>query len=116
VCRHGGEEFAVLLPEADLDGALQRAEGLREEARRLRVHSRGVALDPVSVSIGVAVYPDHGREVAALLHAADEALYRSKVLGRDRVSVADRETRGLFKTLAWNDPVDPPATPPGRES
>lgn len=103
VCRHGGEEFAILLPESDIAGAVQRAEHLREGTKRLTVSNRGFALEAVTISIGIAVYPDHGLDSRALLRAADEALYQSKILGRDRVTMANQGTQGLFKTLAWND-------------
>jgi len=103
VCRHGGEEFAILLPESDVAGAVQRAEHLREGTKRLAVSNRGFALEAVTISIGIAVYPDHGLDARALLRAADEALYQSKILGRDRVTMANQGTHGLFKTLAWND-------------
>ena len=103
VCRHGGEEFAILLPESDVAGAVQRAEYLREGTKRLAVSNRGFVLEAVTISIGIAVYPDHGMDARALLRAADEALYQSKILGRDRVTMANQGTQGLFKTLAWND-------------
>ena len=107
VCRYGGEEFAILLPEANRESAVQRASRLREGVKTLAVANRGIALEPVTISMGIAVFPDHGMDAGALLRAADEALYRSKMMGRDRVTVADRETQDLFKTLAWNDRIDP---------
>lgn len=111
VCRHGGEEFVILLPESDVAGAIQRAEHLREGTKRLAVSNRGFALEAVTISIGIAVYPDHGLDARALLRAADEALYQSKVLGRDRVTMANQGTQGLFKTLAWNDRLGSSAEP-----
>lgn len=107
VCRYGGEEFAILLPEADGPSALQRASRLREGVKTLVTSNRGVVLEPVTISIGISVYPDHGEDAGTLLHAADEALYQSKMLGRDRVTMADQRTQDLFKTLAWNDRVIP---------
>jgi diguanylate cyclase (GGDEF)-like protein len=108
VCRYGGEEFAILLPEANLDSAIQRASRLREGVKKLVTANRGVVLEPVTISLGIAVYPDHGEDAGTLLRAADEALYQSKNSGRDRVTAADRGTRDLFNTLAWNDRVAPP--------
>lgn len=86
-CRLGGEELALLLPGASLEAACQRAEELRQEVRALRVAHAGRTIHSLTVSVGVAVYPDHGdeREVVRL---ADKAMYRSKETGRDRVSVA----------------------------
>ncbi|HEX6862065.1 MAG TPA: sensor domain-containing diguanylate cyclase, partial [Thermoanaerobaculia bacterium] len=86
-CRLGGEEFALLLPGASLDAACQRAEELREEIRALRVPHAGRTIHSLSISVGVAVYPDHGDE-KEVVRLADQAMYRSKETGRDRVSVA----------------------------
>jgi diguanylate cyclase (GGDEF)-like protein/PAS domain S-box-containing protein len=86
-CRLGGEELALLLPGASLEAACQRAEELREQVRALRVAHLGRTIHSLTISAGVAVYPDHGddKEVVRL---ADRAMYRSKETGRDRVSVA----------------------------
>ncbi|HUT23908.1 MAG TPA: sensor domain-containing diguanylate cyclase, partial [Sumerlaeia bacterium] len=82
-CRYGGEEFIILMPDAPLSIAQERAEELREHVkRRLKVEQH-----PVTISLGVAVYPDHGLTQEALLNAADSALYRAKEQGRDRVVV-----------------------------
>jgi diguanylate cyclase (GGDEF)-like protein len=85
----GGEEFAIVMPGAAAKDALRRAEELREAAHRLRIVHRGVSLGPVSISLGVAAYPDHASVSDALLHAADAALYRAKREGRDRVIISD---------------------------
>ncbi len=87
-CRYGGEEFVLILPEAPLELARRRAEELREEVKRLRVSHRGRVIGPITVSLGVAAFPDHGKNSATLLHAADAALYRAKDEGRDRVIIA----------------------------
>jgi len=88
VCRYGGEEFVVILPEAGLADTRQRAENLRALVRGLRVPYRDRELDPLTVSLGVASYPMHGATPAELLKAADEALYRAKNEGRDRACIA----------------------------
>lgn len=87
-CRYGGDEFVFILPEAPLDMTQRRAEQLREAVKRLRVSHRGQIAGPVTVSGGVAGFPDHGATGAILLQAADVALYRAKDEGRDRVIVA----------------------------
>jgi diguanylate cyclase (GGDEF)-like protein/PAS domain S-box-containing protein len=87
-CRYGGEEFVLILPEAPLELALRRAEELRDEVKRLPVVHRGRPIGPLTVSAGVATFPEHGKTGAALLQAADAALYRAKAEGRDRVLVA----------------------------
>ncbi|WP_205617321.1 sensor domain-containing diguanylate cyclase [Pelomicrobium methylotrophicum] len=89
-CRFGGEEFVVLLPETTLEIARQRAEKIRDATRQIRIHRSGRYLDPISVSFGVAVYPDHGTSADALLNAADAALYQAKQSGRDRVMISLR--------------------------
>jgi diguanylate cyclase (GGDEF)-like protein len=62
---------------------------LREGAARLRVEYGHQPLGNVTISVGVAVFPDHGTVAEALLKAADAALYRAKAGGRDRVRVAE---------------------------
>lgn len=87
-CRYGGEEFTIVLPEASLEVALRRAEEIRAAIGSLSViHMRRV-LGPVSVSIGVACFPQHGGSPERLLAAADSALYRAKADGRNRVVVS----------------------------
>ena len=88
-CRYGGEEFVLIMPEAPLKLARRRAEDLREAVRQLHVSYRGRIIGPITVSAGVAAFPEHGKTSAALIHAADSALYRAKSEGRDRVRVAD---------------------------
>lgn len=87
-CRFGGEEFVLILPEAALDCARGRAEQFREATRHLHVSHLGESLGTVTVSLGVAAFPEHGTGGEALLEAADAALYRAKSEGRDRVVVA----------------------------
>ncbi len=87
-CRYGGEEFAVILPEAGLDATRQRAEQLRTKTRHLSVQHRGTSLGSISLSIGVAAFPEHGSGADILLRAADSALYAAKSAGRDRVETA----------------------------
>jgi diguanylate cyclase (GGDEF)-like protein len=85
-CRYGGEEFAMVLPEASLEAARVRAEKIREEAKHAIAQFRGNALDPVTLSIGVATFPEKSNR-DALVRAADQALYEAKDQGRDRVVV-----------------------------
>ncbi|WP_394686599.1 diguanylate cyclase [uncultured Xanthomonas sp.] len=87
-CRYGGEEFTVILPGAAADVAQRRAEQIRAAVANLQVQHQGQALPPVTVSIGVAAYPDHGRSTEELLRCADAALYRGKRSGRNRVAAA----------------------------
>lgn len=87
-CRYGGDEFVLILPEATLEITRQRAEKLRQEVHRLQVNYRGQPLGPLTISVGVAVFPTHGDRVDAVLQAADAALYQAKEGGRNRVVTA----------------------------
>ncbi len=86
-CRYGGEEFALVLTDSNLAGALQRCENLRQQVKQLTVEYAGQLLGAVSVSMGVAIFPDHGTTMGDVLRASDQALYSAKREGRDRVSV-----------------------------
>jgi diguanylate cyclase (GGDEF)-like protein/PAS domain S-box-containing protein len=87
-CRWGGEEFALLLPEASLESTRVRAEELRTVVRELQVPYQDRILGPITVSLGVAIFPDQGLSGQSVLRAADAALYQSKAAGRDRVTSA----------------------------
>src|SRR5688572_27884294 len=89
-CRYGGEEFLLIMPDASLEAAHQRAKQLQLEAKKLRVQDAGQSFDGITLSLGVAIYPEHGRSIDSVLRAADAALYRAKQEGRDRVVVAER--------------------------
>jgi diguanylate cyclase (GGDEF)-like protein len=97
--RRGGEEFVVLLPETDALGGTIVAERLNAAVRdapigvppklpaaRGETPTRGI---PVTVSIGIAVYPEHGATGAAVLEVADDALYGAKAAGRDTYRLAE---------------------------
>jgi len=87
-CRYGGEEFSVILPGTSLENALLKAERLREGVKALDVRYQGRSLGGINLSLGVAVFPDHGSTGEILLRAADQALYQAKAAGRDRVVAA----------------------------
>ena len=88
-CRYGGEEFLLILPDTDLQVAHERAEQLNEQVRNIHVRLRGETLRRITMSIGVAGFPQHGDTPAKILTAADQALYKAKADGRDRVVAAD---------------------------
>ena len=90
VCRFGGEEFVVILPELSMEEALARAESLRHIVSEIRLHYRGEALHDVTISIGVAMYPYNAETVEQLLWSADRALYQAKNQGRNRVILAEQ--------------------------
>jgi diguanylate cyclase (GGDEF)-like protein len=87
VGRNGGEEFLVLLPETRLDEAAEVAERIRLEVARLRIE--GVPEDhPIRVSIGCAQYRSQDDNLGELIRRADEAMYKAKQSGRNRVVMA----------------------------
>ncbi len=86
-CRYGGEEFTLIMPEASLEITLKRAEKLREGVKHINIHSLGQTSGTITISLGVAIFPQHGSSGEAVLQAADAALYKAKAEGRDRVVV-----------------------------
>jgi diguanylate cyclase (GGDEF)-like protein len=88
VCRYGGEEFCIVLPDADGAGAATALASLAARLRDLRVAWNGASLGGFTFSAGIAVLGEHGETLAELLAAADRALYEAKDAGRDRVLIA----------------------------
>lgn len=87
-CRYGGEEFTVILPGADVDACCERADELLQLVRSMSVECNGQVLSDLSISLGVASYPQHGPTWQQVLKAADTALYQAKQRGRRCVAVA----------------------------
>jgi diguanylate cyclase (GGDEF)-like protein len=87
-CRFGGEEFVMLLPGLPQSAAHERAEQWRQRFANLGQH-RDDLPDTLSLSIGVALFPTHGVSQDSLLRAADQALYKAKSSGRNRVVIHD---------------------------
>ena len=87
-CRYGGEEMILILPESTLDNAVTRAEMIRLAIAQLVLFHDGQPLQSVTISLGVASFPEHGGTVASVVQAADAALYRAKAAGRNQVMVA----------------------------
>ena len=86
VCRYGGEEFLIMMPEASLEITALRAEQIRQSLRQKML----LPQQPVTLSLGVAVYPQDGQSPDELQAAADGALYEAKRAGRDRVVLASQ--------------------------
>ena len=87
-CRYGGDEFILILPDASRAVTRERAELIREYAQEFHLQFEGQSLAPVTLSLGVAVFPEHGVTSTGILRAVDAALYRAKHEGRSRVAVA----------------------------
>jgi diguanylate cyclase (GGDEF)-like protein len=83
--RIGGEEFAVLMGDTDKPGAVAVSESLRSVTEGAKLLPTG---EPVTVSLGVATFPEDGQDAASLIAAADRALYQAKADGRNRVAAA----------------------------
>jgi len=89
VCRYGGEEFVLVMSQTPHNTVLHRAEALREGVQELAIDYEGRLVGPITVSVGIGIFPDHGDSAETVLRAADAALYQAKQLGRNRVVVGD---------------------------
>ena len=92
VCRYGGEEFAIILPESSKKDVVVIAERIRSNVANHNfvneVNEPGQPSQKITVSLGVASFPDDGRTKSELIQAADEALYEAKRSGRNKVTIA----------------------------
>lgn len=84
-CRYGGDEFVLILLDTSLETAERRAELLLREFRRIAIQYGESFLNPGSLSLGVSAFPTHGNAASNLLRVADDALYRAKAEGGNRV-------------------------------
>ena len=84
-CRYGGDEFVLILPDSSAELAAQRAEEIRIAVRHADLQYQGYLLKPMTLSFGIATFPADARTPRELLRAADNALFRAKSEGRNRV-------------------------------
>lgn len=96
--RYGGEEFLLALAGVDAPTALRLLEALRADLAGNRL-GEDAELPSVTISIGLAMFPDDGRRTDQVIRAADDALYRAKALGRNRVCVAGSQGGGIIPSL-----------------
>jgi diguanylate cyclase (GGDEF)-like protein len=92
LCRYGGEEFALVMAHASPGTMLERAEKICLGVQNLEIESDGRRVGPITLSVGIAIFPDHGESGQAVLQAADAALYRAKAAGRNCVVMANQLT------------------------
>ncbi|MBU0482737.1 MAG: sensor domain-containing diguanylate cyclase [Proteobacteria bacterium] len=91
--RYGGEEFAMVLENCDIDGGHQLAERVRERISTMSLQHDGRPVK-VTISLGIALFPENGSEKSVLLDQADQALYQAKRGGRNRTVVSPPGTGG----------------------
>lgn len=89
VARYGGEEFVIVLPETAKDNAVRAAERLRRGIVSNKIATREFGKLGITVSIGVSTYPDDAIDAHGLVRAADQALYKAKGAGKNRIEVAE---------------------------
>lgn len=119
-CRFGGEEFTVVCPATN-DAAMRvTAERLLDSVRDMRPVANGKLLPKLTVSIGIASYPEHGETTAEVLRAADQALYAAKQAGRDRYMFSPGNPRDQVESANSGSPstasVNDKDTRPGIET
>ncbi|HEX4647263.1 MAG TPA: diguanylate cyclase [Steroidobacteraceae bacterium] len=88
VARFGGDEFALMMASTSPETAWHRAQLIRQRVHNLEIGQNGSQLGPVTLSVGIAVLPQHGDSAEAVLRAADDALLQSKQAGRDRIVIS----------------------------
>lgn len=98
VARYGGEEFTIVLPDTPIELALVRMESLRLAIESLNITHPGGPAVRMTVSAGIATFPQHGSAIGDVIDLADRALYAAKRAGRNRVAVAP-PTAGLERVL-----------------
>ena len=88
-CRYGGDEFIIIMPDATREVTRERAELICEHAGMFHLQFEGHSLPAMTLSLGVAVFPENDSTSTGILRTVDAALYRAKHNGRGRVVVAD---------------------------
>ncbi|MFN7086751.1 MAG: GGDEF domain-containing protein [Burkholderiales bacterium] len=86
LARYGGDEFVVLLPETGCEGAIEVANRIRQRIESTPIPTRSDKVK-MTVSVGIACYPEHGGSIDAIMEKADQAMYHSKSGGRNRITV-----------------------------
>jgi diguanylate cyclase (GGDEF)-like protein len=95
--RYGGEEFCLICPDMSSNNVEELGERLCDQVRRLTLDVKSASVSTVSVSVGMAIYPEHGRNGEDLLRAADEALYQAKASGKNQAILAGMQSKGSLE-------------------
>ena len=90
--RYGGEEFAIIVPYGDRDTAIDIAERLRSKVES----TESPTGEYITISLGIAIYPEHGQDSKEMISAADEAMYTSKVEGRNKTTFYSKAPEGFY--------------------
>lgn len=101
VCRYGGDEFAVILPECDLESAKEIAHNIKLQFEEFRFgYYENIPLNKVTLSMGLSVYPSMARDKDELISQADMALYHSKNLGKNKIQFYQNIIQQLRKSIS----------------
>ena len=92
-CRYGGEELVLVMAHASPATVRERAERLRLGVQELEIECDGRSVGPITLSVGIAMFPDHGENGQAVLQAADAAMYRAKQAGRNCVVATENKVK-----------------------
>lgn len=90
IARLGGDEFVIFLPNYDKQSTLKIAEQLRYKVENFKPNMDGKELKPITVTLGLAVYPFHGKDIYSLLRNADEALIQGKNEDKNKVVILEK--------------------------
>jgi diguanylate cyclase (GGDEF)-like protein len=89
VCRYGGDEFVIILPDMNRNNTIERAKHLCEIVKQNPFQYNGMSLESISLSLGVAIFPDNGADFKTILKVVDDTLFCAKHDGRGIVAIAD---------------------------
>ncbi len=94
VCRFGGDEFCVILPDTDTKGAIRVAERIRENITKNEYFLKDYPDVKITASFGISTYPDHGKDVESLIKVADNAMYMVKMTSKNAIFAPEAKENG----------------------
>jgi diguanylate cyclase (GGDEF)-like protein len=100
--RYGGEEFCLICPEMSDQYLRELAERVREHVQNLTLEIKDTHISKITISVGMAIYPEHGQNCEELLQAADEALYQAKAHGKNQAILFSAQPKGRVEYLDFN--------------